>query len=286
MESEEYVGFSVNKFRNTFKANILYPLYALQIETHNYCNGQCIFCPHKSLITTHGTMDNSLFLKILEDAKEIPTISRILPMLNGEPFAEWNFIGRLRAINSILPDKQIVVFTNGSYFSHNLIDELVKINNLVLYVSINATTRKKRFERMGLDDYDKVIEMTNYYDSVSNSPSYKSIVHLPDIKDREIKKFKKIWGEKGIIIYYKNFAGGQFNAKPATNCKRAISEMTILYDGRVNLCCMDMKGEMIFGDVNKSSVKEIWYSPERQKYAILHSKELSCNGPCSNCTGA
>jgi MoaA/NifB/PqqE/SkfB family radical SAM enzyme len=46
------------------------PLKVLQIETTNYCNAHCKFCIHDCL-KTFGIMSDELFLKILNEAKEI-----------------------------------------------------------------------------------------------------------------------------------------------------------------------------------------------------------------------
>jgi hypothetical protein len=48
--------------------------------------------------------------------------------------------------------------------------------------------------------------------------------------------------------------------------------MTVLWDGKVNLCCMDPLGRKIFGDLNHQTVAEVWLSKERQRYATMHTE--------------
>jgi radical SAM protein with 4Fe4S-binding SPASM domain len=47
---------------------------------------------------------------------------------------------------------------------------------------------------------------------------------------------------------------------------------TVLYDGRVTPCCIDAEGELIIGNVQKSSIKEIWHGAQLKKLRELHKK--------------
>ena len=256
-------------------------LRVLQIETTNRCNSRCIFCIHDKL-KEFGNMSDSLFLKILKDAQEIPSIEIIVPMLLGEPFLDNKIIHRLKQINTILPDKKIHIFTNCSLLTPDIIKDLYPIKKLIMHFSLNGT-RETRRRLMGLDDYEHCIKMIDLYKK-SGKPHVVQMVAHPSVSSGEIKEFKKKF-PKGGIIDYKNWSGEQFVALPKTKCVRAMYEMTIMNDGKVNLCCMEY-GKVIFGDVNKSSVKEIWESKERQRYAQMHSEGKYMKGVCSNCTTA
>ncbi|MEE9401075.1 MAG: SPASM domain-containing protein, partial [Dehalococcoidia bacterium] len=50
------------------------------------------------------------------------------------------------------------------------------------------------------------------------------------------------------------------------------SHMTVLWDGRVNLCCMDPLGRKTFGDLNDETVAEVWFSGGRQRYVAMHEE--------------
>lgn len=260
-------------------------LKVLQIETTNFCNSNCIFCIHNTL-KKFGTMQDNLFLKILNDAKEIDTLLEIIPMMLGEPFMDKKIIKRLKLINQILPGKKINLFTNCSLLTDKIVKELFKIKNLVMVFGLNGTkeTRKKL---MGLDDFDHVIKMIKFY--ASKKSCIVQLVAHPSVSKREINEFLNLFPKKPPIIKiitYKNWSGDKFTAFPKTNCVRAINYMTIMYNGLVNLCCMEY-GKVIFGDVNNNSIKEIWNSPKRQEYCITHSiGKYHKDSPCYNCTMA
>lgn len=258
----------------------------LQIETTNLCNAKCIFCPH-SKIKELGTMNDKLFKKILKEAKEIKSLQKIIPMLNGEPFMDPNFIKRLKMINRALPNIPIWVFTNGSLLTPKLVKKLKDINNLSMIFSLNAATKETRKRLMGLDDYWHTVIMIEVYKYITGKPFTVTMIRYPDIKGKELKAFLGRWGPGGQIVPYKNFAGNIYNTKkPMLNCHRARAQMTVNWKGQVTLCCMDMLSEVIFGDLNKQTIQEVWNSPSRQFYVNAHSTGKIVKGLCENCAGA
>ena len=230
-------------------------------------------------------MSDFLFEKILKDVKEIPSIEVIVPMLLGEPFCDRKFIQKLKLINSMLPDKKIVVFTNCSLLTRKKIGALAEIKNLKIFFSLNGASKGTRKELMKLDDYNHAVEMIELYKQTGR-PYEVTIIKHSLVTEGELLEFKK-QHENSLIISYKNFSGDKFEDSPKTHCTRAIKEMTIMFDGIVNLCCMDATGKITFGNTNKASVKDIWESKNRQMYATTHAEGCYLRGgPCSNCTKA
>ncbi len=256
-------------------------LKVLQIETTNLCNSHCVFCVHDR-IKEYENMSDELFKKILNDAKKIETIKRIIPMMTGEPLMDKKFINRLKLINGILPNKQIEVYSNGSFLTSKIIKELASIENLTMFFSINGTSKKTRKKLMGLDDYDYVVKMVNLY-ALTEKPFRTIFVAHPSVKKEEFHNFIRSWSNKALIIPYANFIGEKYRSDTIEKtCVRAISHMTVMWNGKVNLCCFDALGKVIFGDLNTQSIKEVWNSKKRQSYAKAH-----LNGeiiePCNIC---
>ena len=55
-------------------------------------------------------------------------------------------------------------------------------------------------------------------------------------------------------------------------CAQPFQRMFIMYDGRVTPCCLDAKRDYVLGDVNNSSVKEIWHGERLTEMRNLHIK--------------
>jgi len=261
--------------------NKISELKVLQIETTTVCNGKCKFCIHNTL-PKFEHMSDEIFLKILKDAKEIPSIKVIIPMMLGEPFCDPKIFKRLKLINKILPDKQIHLYTNGSLLNPYKIKKLSKIKNLTMFFSLNGINKETRERSMGLSDFDHVLKMIRLYKK-TNKP-FKTILIKTNISDSDIKEFESL-NINTKVIGYRNWSGDKFIGSAQTRCIRAISYMTIMYDGIVNLCCME-HGKATFGDVFKKSVKEIWESDYRQMYCNTHLAGGYLKGPCMNCTKA
>lgn len=267
--------FKIKKIEDNMKV--------LQIENTNYCNSKCIFCSHNK-IKKRGIMNHELFEKILRDAKEIKTLETVIPMLNGEPFMDKGFLIKLKSINKILPRKRIIFYTNGSLLNEKILNELNEIKNLTINFSLNGNCKETRKRLTELDDYEYVVKMISIY-SRFEKPYQVSFVADSSVEVQELFDFSQKWGACARLIKLANYAGEIFNALgPKLNCIRAIEHMTVLYNGKVNLCCMDSPAKIIFGDLKKQSVKEIWKSEKRQEYVQGH-----LNGKimklCDNCTG-
>jgi len=257
-------------------------LKSIQIETTNICNANCSFCIHNS-INKFGTMSDKLFLKILHEARRIPSLVSVVPMMLGEPFCDPDIIKRLKLINKILPEKEIVLFTNGSLLTPSKIKELKKIKDLTVNFSLNGLNKEMREKLMGLDDFDYVVKMINLYEK-TGKPFKVLLVADPTVSTGELNKFKKLtW--KTQLVKYGNWTGDKGRGTRQSQCVRAKAGMTIMYDGRVNLCCMEY-GKVIFGDLNKQTIKDVWRSPYRQMYCKAHSAGKFLLGVCNNCNYA
>jgi len=257
-------------------------LKVLQIETTTACNGRCKFCIHNTL-PKFGHMSDDIFKKILNDAREIPSIVSVVPMMLGEPFCDPKIFKRLKMINDILPGKAVHLFTNGSLLTPAKIKRLEKIDNLVMHFSLNGVDKKTREDAMGLSDFNRVIKMIRLY--AKTGKKYEALaIKTSYMSDLAIEEFKAM-DINTKVIGYRNWSGDKFKDKRQTGCVRAISHMTIMWDGIVNLCCME-HGKATFGDVSKKSVKEIWESDYRQMYCSAHATGAYIKGPCFNCTKA
>ena len=65
-------------------------------------------------------------------------------------------------------------------------------------------------------------------------------------------------------------------------CYRPWLTFTVLWDGRVSLCCADFDGRHILGDLRTSTIAEVWNSPA---YRAVRRQHLESGGPdiCRSC---
>jgi len=257
-------------------------LMYLQIETTNYCNGKCIFCPHEKILEK-GSMSDDLYTKIIEEASQLPNLKTFHPMLNGEPFLDKNFMNRLKFAREKLPQVEIEVYTNGSLLTESIIYELKEIPNFHLSVSLNGLKPETRKKLMGLDDYWHVVQMFKLMEN--EGVKYRAtMVAYPEVSQDEVRAFIE---SGGIAIRYQSWAGTQYpyDRRRWTSCPRAINQMTVLYTGEVCLCCFDPLGEVTFGNLSLNTIEEIWNSDLHREYRSMHKQGRGHELPkCKACT--
>ena len=265
----------------------------LQVETTNFCNARCIFCAHNQ-IQEHGIMSDTLYAKILRDASMLGSPPQtFIPMLTGEPFLDSKIIDRIREARVALPKTEIHLYTNGSLLTEALIHKLAEISDFCLNISVNGASTETRKRLTGLDDYEHVVRMVDNVAKL-HIPHTVSLVKHPSITNEEEETFNLKWGRATsnssfkvpYVFQHLNFAGLTYPLTEcnSTRCIHATSHMTVLWDGRVNLCCMDPLGKKIFGNLNHQTISEVWFSEGRQHYVSLHkmNKGMECE-VCRDC---
>ena len=266
----------------------------IQIETTNLCNATCVFCAN-NLIKDKGTMDDKLYKKILIECQYFPQLGACVLSGTGEPLLDPNYINRLKLAREML-NGWIIIYTNGSLLTDEVIKEMAKIKGLYLIVSINAAHPDTRKELMGLSDYSYVVNQIKKAETAGISIGV-SIVDYPSITQYEKVSFIEKWkylpstpydGSEGLFMLSRqNFGGNTFDAlgDPRGYCFRAIYIMNVLWNGLVNACCMDVSNKIILGNCNENTLKEIWTSDLRKQFVQqqlwggINKIEL-----CSHCT--
>jgi sulfatase maturation enzyme AslB (radical SAM superfamily) len=212
-------------------------------------------------------MSDKLYTKILRDATKLnPPPKTFIPMLTGEPFLDPQMVDRIKEAQTALPKTEIHLYTNGCKLTEEIIRKLAEVPQFHLNISVNGASVETRKRLTGLGDYEYVARMIDYIDSLHISHSV-SLVQHPSITKEEEKAFNRRWGKatsssscrSPYVFQHLNFAGLTYRKDQIrfTHCIHATSHMTVLWDGRVNLCCMDPLGKKICGDLNHQTVSEV-----------------------------
>ena len=121
---------------------------------------------------------------------------------------------------------------------------------------------------------------------------------INETNKHEAENFYKYWkykykADKVLRTAMHNW-GGQIEEKNihqnkvtfSNICFFPFSQFFIQIDGKARICCLDVNGGYIFGDLKKSSIKEIW---GQQNFKQLRENLMSGNKEklpkiCQNCT--
>jgi len=269
----------------------------VQIETTTHCNARCVFCYYPHLKRPKGTMSMDLFKKIIDEIVDLRQITEMSFQGLGEPLIDSHIVSRVAYAHKKLPWMYMSMFTNGSLLTLGTAKMLNKAGLSRLYVSLNSNDTDQREQIMGLKDYETVSKTCREIldANLDMKVNVKAVVATDFFAGEPVREFERRWviGDirecgRNHVHLEGNWGGHLWKARTVKNegCQRALSQIMILWDGRVVLCCFDCEGENVFGDLNHQTIKEIYSNPIWVKY-----RELSFNNrrneilPCRSCTG-
>lgn len=207
-------------------------LQGLQIEINSACNRTCDWCPNGTNVRPDDQfLDEELFYKIIDEAKEIKFNGSITFNGYNEPLIDKRILKFIKYIRENLPSSYIYLSTNGDYL------------NLELW---------KNLRREGLD-----FANISQYDGKIN----KNVQRIMEqIEPEEKKLFDAKVFNKEIILNRAGLIKTKTELPLNKYCNRPFFQMTIDYQGKVNLCCNDYFSQVEMGDVRTQSLNEIWQS--------------------------
>ncbi len=261
------------------------------IETTNYCNAKCAFCPNQELMRGRKHMSDALFKQIIDGCREFP-LKYIEPFLNGEPLADPKIMERLELIKIRLPETKIRLFTNGYALTPRRIKELCKFGVDSLTVSVNTLDPQRYRTVTGLEIDRLLTNLSCLTDPVWKSKAARRITlrmtRLPETSKKEqtdfiefCKKLKVHFNIKSVF----NYKGDKLTVLPVPPypCEH-ITRVDVLSNGVATLCCMDQEGEYSLGDANQTTILSIFNSEASKRYRCYHRsgrrKEIE---PCNRC---
>jgi MoaA/NifB/PqqE/SkfB family radical SAM enzyme len=260
----------------------------VQIESTNICNAKCVFCPRDDMHRRQGIMSVDLFRKIVDECVELG-ITHVRMHNYGEAFIDKKLVEKVRYAKQ-QGIKEVGMISNGSLITDQIARGMIDAGLDAINISVDASG-KEVFEstRIGLK-YDKVIGNIERLvrlraESGKRRPKLiLSFVRQNNSADEQafIEHWRAI-ADKIHVTDLHNWAG-TLNKESDVNypCYRPWLTFTVLWDGRVSLCCADFDGSTILGDLRTSTIAEIWNS---DRYRAVRREHLESGGPdiCRSC---
>jgi MoaA/NifB/PqqE/SkfB family radical SAM enzyme len=260
----------------------------VQIESTNICNAKCVFCPRDDMHRKQGIMSFELFTKIVDECAALG-ITHVRVHNYGEPFVDKKLVDKVRYAKQ-KGIKEVGMISNGSLITEAVARGMIDAGLDAINISVDASG-KEVFEstRVGLK-YDTVIANIERLvrlraDSGKRRPKLiLSFVRQNNSADEQafIEHWRKI-ADKIHITDLHNW-GGTLHQQSDVNypCYRPWLTFTVLWDGRVALCCADFDGHTVLGDLNTHSIQDIW---NNDAYRAVRREHLESGGPdvCRSC---
>jgi len=260
----------------------------VQIESTNLCNAKCVFCPRDEMHRRQGVMDMDLFKKVVDECVTLG-ITHVRVHNYGEPFLDKQLVEKVRYAKE-RGIAEVGMISNGSLITEDIAQGMIDAGLDAINISVDASG-KEVFESTRLNlDYDVVINNIETLVRLRKASGHVrpklilSFVRQNNSADEQqfIEHWRKI-ADKVHITDLHNWAG-TLNATSDVNypCYRMWQTFTVLWDGRVSLCCADFDGRHILGDLRTSTIADIWNGPA---YLGVRRQHLENGGPeiCRSC---
>jgi radical SAM protein with 4Fe4S-binding SPASM domain len=260
----------------------------VQIESTNLCNAKCVFCPRDEMHRRQGVMDLDLFRKIVDECAALG-ITHVRVHNYGEPFLDKQLVEKVRYAKQ-RGIAEVGMISNGSLITEELARGMVEAGLDAINISVDAAG-KEIFESTRLNlDYETVVGNIRTLVRVRGELGRRrprlilSFVRQNNSADEQA--FIHEWGQvadKIHITELHNWAGTLHGRSDVQfPCYRLWQTFTVLWDGRVSLCCADYDGRNVLGDLRASTIAEIWNSPA---YRAVRRQHLESGGPeiCRSC---
>ena len=260
----------------------------IQIETVLGCDAECPFCPQKRIDRTPAVMSEAIWKKIIGDTRGLGITYR--PFLQNEALIDKRLARIVEHIKED-PTARAEINTNGNLLDERRGRELIEAGIDLVRFSIDAFSPETFAQcRVGLD-YARVVDNVNRFIALARERGGRvtTEVRMIDMETNrhEQEAFVEYWGaraDRALIVPLYRWPwdeGVEMVSKP---CLKMREEMFFYTDGRAVLCCWDIAGRAVIGDVARESVLDIWNGAVRRAYATNLSRGERDKIPlCSRC---
>lgn len=290
----------------------------LRIEPVGKCNFKCIHCPTGVQPNNRANLNNGQFNSIIDQCVASGFIPRVVVLYHGgEPLMSKNLAQYIRILKKMGVGKTVIT-TNASLLSEERSEELImagldemKIsfdgenaneNNIIrkngnfYRDAANVKTLLKLRKKSGYNNPKVIISNIRICDknvlgmfkpkngkrqlAFEDIPIYLTRYFKDECDEIEFRSFPAmIWPGYDQCEKFEELS---FPIKKPKYCNLLFETFTIFSNGNVVLCCNDLKGELILGNVFEANMFDIWRS---RKYAELRAnfKKQVYHPLCSKC---
>lgn len=298
-----YKNFVMKKARRYSKECKEYE-QVISIETTLSCNARCVFCAHHNRVMT-GTMTMELFKKIINDCQK-HGIKLINFGVYGELLTDKHLFERIKYLRE--RDMTYSFFSNASLLTPETTDKLFELGGLVnVNFSINGFSREIYEKTMvGLKRDATYKNVLYFLGQKEKLKSDEPMVHISAVRTKlnkkDFKDFFKFWKkQKGVSMVWSlelmDRMGSDYDGQLGklgpmdkkcnwlSPCKLLWGPLSVYFDGRVSPCCKDDdKRELIIGDLNNQTLKEILDGEALRNLRNLHLSDKRKGHPiCGKC---
>lgn len=266
--------------------------WSVQVELTEGCSRLCTFCGLNGIRDAPG---NFRFMEVATARRLAFECSMLCPnaryefAMHGEPLQNPNALEIFRIFRGALPTAQMQVTTNGGKLLGHMQERVdaifaAGIDFIVLdtYYPERDKLRREAKNLVGvrvLDFYDDMHPKGMSVYANHHRKFNQTVVLMDDIGERtgEVKS-------RELMNHAGNSPALPIPPEPLKKtCTLPFREMSITWNGNINVCCMDWRHEYTAGNAVARTLEDIWYGPEFEAARAMLQNKNRAFGPCAKC---
>jgi radical SAM protein with 4Fe4S-binding SPASM domain len=272
-----------------------------QIEPTNHCPYTCVMCPRTDKMTRElGYMDMDLYKKVIDevDTYKEPVRSKEIELFH---FGESLLHPQIDEMIAYASGKglNIVLSVNSPQLKPDLTDRILEANPYKIIISMDGYDDESYKKIRGkAANYQKALKHIEYLlEARKKIPNTSEIIIRMikfEVNEDHTESFREEWEKKGVKVEIRTFFPwsekemvemGEYEKNPPfMPCSFPFRYVVVQWNGDVVPCCRDYNAVNQMGNVNDSSLKEIWNSPDYQKLRQqLRTGDYGDNDYCREC---
>ena len=292
---------------NRFEIETKFPLY-LQVELHQICNLRCPMCSitvpeAREKYVTDKHLSWEMYEKIILEAEkyECPSLN---PQGVNEPLLDQNLEDHIKfAKKHGFID--IFMNTNATLLSEERSKKILEAGLTRLRFSLDAAT-KETFEKIRIGaNYESVMKNIERFVELRNQGGYKlPVIGVNFVKmktnEHETDEFIKKWKDKVDFVVIQEFLPPELECDYSEfypddfphqnqitnsfNCQQPWQRLFIHNTGDVSPCCTSFSAELSLGNINTSTLYQLWNSDAMKNLRKIHKAgDYAKNEWCEKC---
>lgn len=232
------------------------------VEPTNFCNLRCRMCIRDSMQRKMGYMSLDLFRTVVD---ELDRGVDLALYFGGEPLLHKG-LAEMLEIAAHKHFHGLSFTTNGMLFTPEVMDAVVKYNVNVRF-SLEGLYEVNDGIRVG-DDFKVILHNIEELAKRRNKSQISINTVQANQSQAQMKEFVDFFKDLADVIIVNPCRTNMvqlvnrdfFNAetKPVRYCMMPFSFLGVLWNGDVTGCCYDLDGQAIVGNMDASSLKQIW----------------------------
>lgn len=283
---------------------------SVNLSLSSACQAKCIFCPpQRGKYIKPKHMSLQLAAKIFDELATHDFQGHINPGENGEAVLNPHFIQIFKYMHTKLPNISSQLISNMNRFDESIAMRTLEIGFNEMHFNIdgaskgtyeyakglsfetmknNVTTFFKIRDKLGskCKVFINIVTAAKYLKAISKENS-----DIPDDAEQIISYWTPFLRDGDEIREQRPFLWAERDELKIPNrigcalLSRVVNELFVAPNGDCYLCCLDDNAKITLGNLNNSSIAEIWKSKTR--YVILRNLYLKhfqiLGEPCSIC---